>query len=164
MWFILWSVAILPQQRELQLILQRQRECCQIIKRSMLQFARQNQKYFIELRGITTVRVQRMDRVNHEAVSKYFNSAFLHKLTESCSTSFSGLLDKWKGVTKSRKFKSNDDVHFKRYFQTAKNWFDHSKVDLLSDLYWMPLFTAIDRVWFCFSHSASDRIVIQSVI
>jgi len=133
------------KERELKLILDRQTECFRIIEHSMEQFARQNQQYFIERRGITTVRVQRMDRVNHEAVPQYLNSEFLLDLINSCSAAISRLLNGWSGVSKSKKFKKQQVVHFNEYFKTAKNWFDQSKVNLLSDLYWTPLFTAIDQ-------------------
>ena len=151
-WLILVIYTIMSiccgQEREMELIQNRQTACFRIIEHSMEQFGRQNQKCFMEQHGITTVRVQRMDQVNHEQVAHHLGPTFWRHQLESCSVAIYGSLNHWSGVSKSRKFKKIDTIHFNEYFKTAKNWFDQRKVELLSDLYWTPLFTAIDQVWF----------------
>merc|ERR1719229_13501 len=130
------------KKRELELIRNRQSAFYRILEHSMDLFRRQNHRYFIELRRMTTVRVQRMDQINHHSVSLYFDDKFLSNVTASCSAAFTVMLDRWNGVTKSRKFSANEPVDFHDYYKTAKNWFDQRKVDLLTDLYWIPLFNA----------------------
>ena len=133
--------------RELVLIANRYRKCLDVISLSIDQFARQNTRYFIELRGKTTIRVERMDKINREMMNHYLNLQTYQHSIATCSAALDDSLRKWEGVRKSNKFAGNDDVTFNVYFRIAKNWFDQCKVTLLSEAYWIPMFAVIEDVW-----------------
>ena len=132
--------------RELMLIGKRYQKCLDVISLSIDQFARQNTKYFIELRGKTTIRVERMDKINREMMNHYLNPQTRQNSIATCSAALDNSLRNWEGVRKSTKFTMNGDVAFNVYFRTAKNWFDQCKVTLLSKAYWIPLLAVIQEV------------------
>ena len=144
-------VSLNSKERELMLITKRQQECLDVIALSIDQFSRQNMRYFIELRGSSTVRVQRMDRVNREMMSHFLSESFHRDSISSCSAALTATLERWNGVQKSVKIQTEDAVEFSVYFKIAKNWLDQCKVDLLIDIYWIPLFAVIGQVWWCFN-------------
>ena len=118
----------------------------EVIRASIGQFARQNIRFFIELRGETTIRVQRMDNVNREMMGHFLSTKFLENLVSSHSTALTESLQKWKGVLKSKKFNKEDDVEFSEYFKAAKNWLDQRKSNMLNEVIWIPLFSVIHQV------------------
>lgn len=147
-----WSVSLvtvcpIPKEREMTLHQKRLQKFVEVINQSMDQFTRQNIRFFIEIQGETTIKVQRMDRINRE-MSKYcFGDRFIQNMTRSCSEILTESLQRWKGVLKSQKFSAQDDVAFKVYFKTAKNWLDQRKISTLCGVFWIPLFEIIEQVW-----------------
>lgn len=139
--------------RELSLITKRQQKCIKVIALSVDQFTRQNTSYFIDLRGSTTVRVQRMDQVNREMTSHFLSNDFHRNTIASSSAALTATLKRWSGVQKSQKVQKQDVVEFGVYFKIAKNWLDQCKVDLLTEIYWIPLFAVIQQVWCIVRHS-----------
>ena len=133
--------------RELMLIEKRQQKCRDVVTLSIDQFTRQNFRYFLEVRGKKTIRVERMDKVNREMMNHYLNPQTHQHTIDSCSAALSESLGKWEGVRKSTKFTKKDSVAFNVYFRTAKNWFDQCKVTLLSEVYWIPIFVVTGLVW-----------------
>ena len=134
------------KERELMLIGKRQKKCLDVIALSVDQFTRQNTRYFIEIRGKTTIRVQRMDKTNREMVNHFLNPQTQKYTIASCSAALTEALAKWGGVRRSSKFTEDDNVPFKAYYRTAQNWFDQCKVPLLSKVYWIPIFAVIQQV------------------
>ena len=132
--------------RELTLIDKRQKKCLEVIELSIDQFTRRNTKYFIEFRGKTTIRVQRMDKTNREMMNLFLNPQTYRKTIASCSAALTAALQRWDGIHRSTNFTESDAVPFKAYYRTAKNWFDQCKVTLLSEVYWIPMLAVIEQV------------------
>lgn len=138
------------QKRERTLTELRLSESCKIVKRSLQQFAEQNNQYFInlKLKRSTPIKVQRMDRINGEMMAKFLNEHILRQMTEQYSMTVNQSLNRWEGVQRSLKFKKGKAMAIDSYFKTAKNWFDQHKIELLSEMCWTPLFKALQQVCF----------------
>lgn len=121
-------------------------KCLDVIEVSMDQFTRQNIRFFVELRGETTIRVTRMDAINREMRKHFLSDQFFQNMTRSCSAALAESLRGWKGVLKSKKFSAAATVEFSAYFKTAKNWLDQRKTKMLCDVLWVPLFAVIEQV------------------
>ena len=135
------------KEREMTLCRKRLQKYLEIINQSMDQFTRQNIRFFIEFHGETTIRVQRMDKTNREMTTHFLSDQFIQNMTSSYSAVLNTALQRWNGVLKSKKFDKEDDVEFNVYFKAAKNWMDQRKINMLSDVFWIPLFAVIDQVW-----------------
>ena len=140
------SLSYDAKEREITLHQKRLRKCTEIINQSIDQFTRQNIKCFIELHGECSIRVQRMDRINHEMMQHFLSDEFIEKTITSCSAALAETLQRWKGVLKSKKFSAADDVEFYDYFTIAKNWMDQRKVKMMTEVFWIPLFAVIEQV------------------
>lgn len=133
------------KERELTLFQQRQQKYMEVVQLSMDQFTRQNIRFFIEIRGEITIRVQRMDEINREMMKHFLRDQFCENVINSCTAALDESLQRWGGVKNSKQFSEDDDVAFNVYFRTAKNWFDQRKVAILS-MFWIPLFVVIEQV------------------
>ena len=124
----------------------RLQKCMEVIHQSMDQFTRQNIECFIELHSESSIRVQRMDKINHEMKQHFLSDKFIEKMTTSYSAALAEALKKWNGVWRSEKVSAADDIQFNDYFKIAKNWMDQQKVKMLTEVFWIPLFAVIEQV------------------
>jgi len=144
------------KERERMLTESRLIECCRIINVSIQQFADQNNHFLmvnqVNLQHDRWLNVDRMVRINREMMSHFLSDDVIHKLTTSYYGEIHQSLNQWDGVRRSTKFRNQQSVEMESYFKIAKNWFDQHKIELLSLLFWSPLFNALDQI--CWSAAA----------
>ena len=119
----------------------------EIIKISLNKFAKQNNSSFGH---IEYIKINRMNECSYNNACQYvLNDTSVHitKIFNKCKKAINESLDEWKGVQKSKK---NTSI-FRTYFGIAKNTFDQSKIKIISNEFWQPMFDLVDK----FAMSAS---------
>ena len=133
------------KEREMKLMAIRLGICQNIIRQSIAQFTDENTRYFIDLKQKTTIRVDRMGRVNGEMFEQHLHSAALDSVMDGCGDSLSNMLNEWNGVRRLN-LMQEEDMSFRKYFGICKNWFDQIKLERIAFDFWVPLFDLVDDV------------------
>ena len=132
------------QEREEKLIRHRLREGSRLIQQSISQFTQQNKRFFIDLKKKTTIRVGRMDTVNHQIYETYLPPLTMDRMAANSNVAISALLDEWDGSVPSSE--PLDLSTFPLYFAAARKWFDDARTYLLTEHLWIPLLSLTEMV------------------
>jgi len=132
------------KKREMQLMARRMIAFREILNSSIQQFSLQNRRYFVEQRGKTTIRVDRMERANLRMSNEWFDDDKLRRVLSECGQQIDITLRNWRGVRNSQKIRECT-VSFRTYFNIAKNWFDQIKSNEMTIHFWIPILSSIDH-------------------
>merc|ERR1711879_341371 len=110
----------------------------------------QNQRFFVDLKKKTTIRVGRMDTVNHDIYRQYLPPLTVQRMAANANAAISLLLDQWDGAvfypSDSGSVSSSSTNSFAVYFEAARMWFDEARTYTLTEQCWIPLLSLTDMI------------------
>eukprot|EP01084_Bolivina_argentea_P233761 393641_1 len=130
------------RERELSLLISRSKICNKIIISSINHFSASNKERFKKHKD--SVHIE-LDRMNNENISIYTKQV-QNKLTATnsaimckCDQEITNYLTKWNGIQRA-----TETFHtFPHYFKQSKKWWDQRKIGLLSNHFWLQMFSLI---------------------
>ena len=129
------------QQREYVLLSKRMKQVQSIIKESIDQF---KQECYPRFNTVKTINIERMNRINYEIYDVLLSNKceFSINIFNQCKDKISLILSQWDGVKKSKK----NITRFRDYFKIARNTFDQQKINIITNLLWIPIIKQISQV------------------